>query len=391
MRFLKGDLLVLLIVALPAGVAAQTPTNQASAWREDLRTLSENLVRFHPNAFHKTPQSDFENAVSALDQRIPLLADTDVAVEFSRIAALIGDAHTNVYLAQAPGLRRYPLRLRWFSDGLFVTDATPGVAAALGRQLRKINGVDIGDVMDRIRGIISHENSQWLRHVAEDYLVIPEVLYNARIVDYSGAARFEFGDEAGGTVAIDILPLQSLSGVEWIRHPSPDDVPAPLYLRDPGLDYWVRYLSASRTVFFKYNVCRESPGLPMSEVFAQIFNLVDTRTIDRLIVDMRGNGGGNSSLLRPLISGLQVRAINGRFNAATQLYGIIDSGSFSAAVDNAATIRVVSGTLVGEPTGGKPNGYGEVLNSGSTLRTRKAGISARECCRSSPANRRRAF
>jgi hypothetical protein len=77
---------------------------------------------------------------------------------------------------------------------------------------------------------------------------------------------------------------------------------------------------------------------------------VDTVPVDRVVVDLRENGGGSSSVLVPLLAGLEQRAAAGRLNLRTQLVGLINAGTFSAAMDNATLIRALGGRLAGQPT-----------------------------------------
>jgi C-terminal processing protease CtpA/Prc len=76
-------------------------------------------------------------------------------------------------------------------------------------------------------------------------------------------------------------------------------------------------------------------------------------------VDLRGNGGGNSlQFERYFLPGLQKHP---QLNDPEHLFVLIDRGTFSSASDNAAQMRMSSrATFLGEPTGGSPNGYGEV-------------------------------
>jgi len=152
-----------------------------------------------------------------------------------------------IYLNQTPLLHRYPIRIQWFSDGLFVTEATATLKGALAHRIRAINGVSIDEVMNRVRSVIPQENRYWLEYQSQDYLVIPEVLHDLGLVNSFGAATLDLDDNQGNPLTIDISPLSTTSGVEWIAAPS-DDVPPPLYRRDPTFNYWVQYLLATAPV-----------------------------------------------------------------------------------------------------------------------------------------------
>ncbi|MCA9285651.1 MAG: hypothetical protein KDA22_10570, partial [Phycisphaerales bacterium] len=103
-----------------------------------------------------------------------------------------------------------------------------------------------------------------------------------------------------------------------------------------------------------------------SDVLARL----DQGDLDRVVIDLRFNGGGNSALLAPLVEGLAARERWGTPGATMVLIG---HGTFSSAQLNAVELkRRVNALLVGQPTGQRPNAYGEIRqftlpNSGLTL------------------------
>src|SRR4029450_8624103 len=103
---------------------------EMAAWQEDLRYLAIELPKRHANLYHTITRAQFEQAVIALGERIPMLARHQIIVELARIVALIGDGHSSIDLIDDLTLdfRRYPLRLYQYSDGLFVQAASAGCA-----------------------------------------------------------------------------------------------------------------------------------------------------------------------------------------------------------------------------------------------------------------------
>lgn len=80
--------------------------------------------------------------------------------------------------------------------------------------------------------------------------------------------------------------------------------------------------------------------------------------VTRVVIDLRGNGGGNSTILRPLLDGLKERPA---LKARGHLYALVDAGTFSSGLLAAVVLRQdLKAILVGEPPGEKPNSYGEV-------------------------------
>jgi C-terminal processing protease CtpA/Prc len=143
-------------------------------------------------------------------------------------------------------------------------------------------------------------------------------------------------------------------------------VPGALYRKHPAAYYWYEYLSDSRVLYIQYNTCQNDPKQSMTDFARGLFASADARPVDRAIVDLRFNGGGDSRVINPLKSGLRSRHY--------PVFVLIGDGSFSSAQDNAIEMRrELNATLVGEPTGEKLNSYGEVRqlklpNSGLRIR-----------------------
>jgi len=80
--------------------------------------------------------------------------------------------------------------------------------------------------------------------------------------------------------------------------------------------------------------------------------------VERVIVDLRFNAGGDSRVVKPLIEGLKSRR---SLCAQGHLYALIGPVTYSSGMMVAMDFKdELHAILVGEPTGGKPNGFGEV-------------------------------
>jgi hypothetical protein len=84
---------------------------------------------------------------------------------------------------------------------------------------------------------------------------------------------------------------------------------------------------------------------------------VEDNRVERLVIDLRWNNGGNAQLLTPLIAEL---LRSERINRRGHLVVLIGPRTFSAAQSAAAMIeRYTAAIFVGEPTGSSPNFVGE--------------------------------
>ena len=97
---------------------------------------------------------------------------------------------------------------------------------------------------------------------------------------------------------------------------------------------------------------------PFSDFAKEIENLIGENQVDKFVLDVRDNGGGNEGVIRPLEF-----LLSSQLNEYGKLFIIIGRHTFSSALANAIDFKEYSKSiLVGEPTGGKPNAYGEVRN-----------------------------
>lgn len=335
----------------PAPVRAATRDGR---FVQDIELLAGDLARLHANLFFRTSRADFDREVEALKARVPELRDHEVVTGLLRIGALPGDGHTGVSPFNYTGFRRLPLRLRFLSDGLVVTSAGPGAERLLGGRLLRIGALDQAAVLDRIAPVVSHDNQAGLEAQAPNYLTIPEILHAQRIVEDPERVPVAVSAPDGSIVQADLPAL--LPGQEG---PFQDAIEGalPLYRQRPQENYWYTWMEPD-VIFVQYNRCQNAPADPMSAFAQRVFDEVDRRPPRAFVVDLRANPGGDSSVADPLMQGLRARrdlADSGR------LFALIGKNTFSSGMLNAITLRrEIGAVLVGEPTGGKPNAYGEV-------------------------------
>lgn len=331
----------------------------ADHWRADLEFLATQLPLLHKNAFFKITHAQFDQAVADLDRDIPTLRDYEIVVRLMRLVARIGDAHTTLQTAgSTQQFKSYPLKLYWFNDGLYVTDAAAQYQDALGARLLRMGSTDVAQAHAAVGELIPHENEPWLTAMSPAALVSPEILQALRIVPNLPAAPFVFQDSAGREFTVNVTSVWPSEQIDWVAAPNPTQVPTPVYRRHPELNYWFDYLDDSHTLYLQYNVCQNRADLPFNQFLQQMQAFAATHPVDRFVVDLRNNSGGDSSILQPLINAL---AGDANINRSDRLFVIIGRLTFSSGLFNAIDLKLrTHATFAGEATGGKPNGYGEV-------------------------------
>ncbi|MGA2267419.1 MAG: hypothetical protein ABSH44_03015 [Bryobacteraceae bacterium] len=355
------SLCLLLLTLLPAlSPAARADQARDDRWTQDLTYLSTELPKRAANLFFVMPRTQFDQAVSGLMQAIPSLSDAEVVTGMARIVAMAGDAHTAIWLTQTPpGFRALPLSLYWFQDGLYVISAASEYRQALAARVVRIGDKTVEQAYQSVSTVISHENDLWLRAETPGYLILPDLLQALKIAANGPPVRFTFEDAAHNSFSLDI---DYVSAPSWVSLPDGNGF-VPLALRNTGQAYWYVYLADSRTLYFKYNQCVDLAAQPFASFVSQMFAAFDANPVDRLVVDLRNNGGGSTSVLSPFITGMQAR--QNRF-ATTRAYVLFNRSTFSSAMlnvqemkndrDQAVAVGMPLGQVVfmGEPTGGNP-------------------------------------
>jgi hypothetical protein len=132
--------------------------------------------------------------------------------------------------------------------------------------------------------------------------------------------------------------------------------PLPIYLRDRGTIMWHEMLPDGKTMYCQLNGIGHGP-MRFDRYFAKLFDEIENSPAERLVLDLRWNGGGNTFLNPALIEGI---LRSSKFRKPGNLFVIIGRNTFSAALNTTDELeRRTTAILVGEPTSSPPNFIGE--------------------------------
>jgi hypothetical protein len=345
-----------LAVLLPVALLAQT---REQRWQEDIRFAQSEIIRLHPNPFTKVTRDAFNNSITELLDSVSSKTDFQIQAGLAKAIAAIGDGHTSAPIP-AMQARLLPIRLRWFPDGLFVVSASEAQIRLLGKQVLQIGGKSAEEAYTAVRTYISHEYDLWARLLAgsQNYMVSPDLLNLAGVTSDSGPVAFTFRNPDGSTFDATLEPTAvTLVSAPYLSRPR-----APLYRRAPQQAYWYEYLPEARTLYVKYNSCRDVPALPMSAFSDDVMAAIAANPVERIVIDLRNNGGGDSSVIFPLLSKLGEAIERGTLRLTKGGYAIIGRETFSSAVNNTVDLKQGGAILVGEPTGQGGTHYGQTAS-----------------------------
>lgn len=294
----------------------------------------------HPGMKEKPRQQAFQEALGKVDPAAP-------GGGLLRAFHALGDSHSGVALPALFGNNILPLGLYWFADGIYVAAAGGAALPALGKRVTSIGGRKIEEVCRAAAELMPHENEWVLKHRMAQNLCFAEFL---KAVGVTPVIDFE-----GGAAELSPVDMRSFANFDRVyddRKKTP-----PLFRRNARLAYWKERIEPKGTLYFQYNRCENEPGHPIGPFLDELQKDIAGGGVERLIIDLRLNSGGSSSLLYPFIEFLSKSALNRK----GRLYGIIGRATYSSALMNAVQLtQMTSIVMAGEPTGGKPNHFGEV-------------------------------
>lgn len=336
-------------------------------WRYDLRFMAEEITRRGYGPFRKVSREEFSRRVATLDAAIPKLTDMQVIIEMMKLAALVGDGHTMIYafFERPEFLQNVPVEYAFFEEGLYIVAAESRFSDLLGAQVIRFGDRSVDGVLQALDPIISRDNAAAPQVMGPMRMRNLPLLAGLGLIPDPRQISLTVRDlkGKGRTVTLpadsDVPSRKLWDGYpkNWQRLADELPGPVPLYLRNPYKDYWFEYLADSKTVYLQWNHVHSDPAEPIAAFFDRVTQFVQDHAVDKLVLDMRWNNGGDTTLVPIVLSSL-IR--DSKIDQPDKLFVITGHRTFSAA-QNAVTMiaRFTPTIIVGDTTGSSPNFVGE--------------------------------
>jgi len=316
-------------------------------WHEDLAYFARELPKRHANAFHAITREQFAAAVKDLDASIATASDDAIVAGFMRIAAMVGDGHTNIHIPA--NWHRLAIQIQPFSDEWRVTRATAATKSILGAKVTAIDGIAMADVVRRLAPLSPQDElAPMQRATMVGNMHVAEILHGLGVAKSVSAVTLTVVGEDGTTTdsAVAAIPIAAQLQQAWISL----STETPLSRRELESPFVIQALPRQKTVYVNW---RRYDNL--SDNAAKLWQHVDTSDVVTIVIDLRQNGGGDYKVgRRYMVSEVAKRS------AKIKPIILIGARTFSAAMVNAIDFRNdANAVLVGGTIGEKPNSYSE--------------------------------
>lgn len=277
--------------------------------------------------------------VEQLRTQADSLSGAQFLAGLARITAAAHDGHTNLDFGQlGQALPQLPMRFGWFADGLYVTAVSAAHADWLGSQVVRIEDCATEMWGPLLSGVIGG-TAQRVRHLSPPVLITPAFLQALGWAADDRQLRLLLRTPDGRLVPVRIAAEDEPPSVSLTPQSGLLDAPG------PGASVHVQALPG-HTLYIGLRQMASGTDGPLPQVLEAALSRIRTVRPGRVIVDLRGNGGGNYILGWPFTQQLREAA------GTARIYALTDEGTFSAAIVTLAWLRHDAGArLLGSSPG----------------------------------------
>jgi hypothetical protein len=311
----------------------------------------------HPRGVHMVGDEAWTAHWSALAAEADGLSFAVFMMRVQAGLAQFRDGHTTVpvgAITSGPFALRLPIIVRGFYDGCFVIAGKDDGAPLVGARVTRVAGVPINEAIRRFAAAWPADNEAGA-HKDVGLMLVPGVAQGLGLI--SGAddtpIRVEAVTPRGRTLRATLRPSAAArEGRTAMQRPQ---VRHETWAAEANMPNYVRYLPDERAIYVACNTLDMELDAAM-QFTRDVFAAMEAREPERLIIDLRRNGGGNNFHGEGLRRGIA----RSRFNRPGGLCVLTGPTTFSAAQNLANRLeRETFAVFVGEPGSGQPNHYGD--------------------------------
>ncbi len=346
-------------VAVAADAALQRPSR-----RSEIAALRQFAQTKHPRRHEAAADPDWRARWDKLLAEADELGDGAYFVHARRALAWFKDGHTTILpfefvggvpaaLANGPFSYNLPVRARVFHDGAWIVAAGADAKSLLGARITRIGKLTAAEL---IRALAEQwpGNDAWAHRWSAAPFASPAFLQGLGAIDDS-AAPVPF-EAQSGTKALKGSLEPTANAQSDLLQVTRKATEIEGWASSAASGNFVRALPDRQALYLSIDEMDDVEGKTFGAFTREAFAAMAAPGIERLVVDLRRNGGGNNYLAEPL----RKRIGRSAFNRPGGLYVLIGPRTFSAAQNCVNRLeRETFATFVGEPTGGAPNHYGD--------------------------------
>jgi tetratricopeptide (TPR) repeat protein len=370
----------LIPIAMSLWIGVPLHAQTAAEWHQDIDTLTDLIEQYHPSPWANISREAFIGKARSIKANIGNWDRERTILELVKLVASLRDGHTQLFFANQAGFNLwFPIRFENFHDGIFITATDMKHSGLLGSKVLRFGERTAASAFGLVGAIIASDSDYGIARLVTNYLSNAVVLRTLEIIESEKHLFLEVVLPDGVKKTVSVESAEWVMGFYWAWNR--DAVPTngeiktifdeesdalPLYLSkiipsSAWAPYWFEYIPKDRMLYFQFNRMINWSEEPFRDFTTRLFRKYDEHVdgIDKFVIDLRLNDGGNGYLLPPMVREFARRDASSQTN---RLYIITGSHTFSAASNLIAQLlentRV---TTVGDIAAGPLNWYSDTV------------------------------
>lgn len=293
-------------------------------YQKDFLLFMDMLQTTHP-AFEKNPPFDVEKEQEQGYAHCGKCKDLlEFAFYIQQVASKIHDEHTGVNFSANQGLL-YPFRLYIDEKGYYLDMVQKGNEASLGKQISKINGREMSFFYDQFKKFFNTNNDAGYKKMFKKNACLFYLWQETGLCERDSSINISFTD--GNSLKLYPVPTQFVNWSTIQRTPSfaekmllqSGKLPFSYQILDGGICYLLFAECADRNIYMQQYLpqvannamlrARLEQQLKRIPIFTEfldsMFRNMKEKNVKTLVVDVRMNSGGNSTLCNELLCWLK--------------------------------------------------------------------------------------
>jgi len=335
-------------------------------WQSDLLFLQQTVHKDYSFLFKNIKSEAFDAEVDKLYKAIPSMKEHEVLAGFARIVSSFKYGHTNIGWRESPvKYHVVPVNFYWFSDGMYVEGADKKYTDIIGAKLVNVEGMPVMNALEAVKPLVPVENDQYFKAYGLDMLNIPEALNAQKVskelktsVTYTFEKDGKKFDKTIDAIAAFRLPREygfAKQSENWMS--ARNQASTPYYIKNLDKIYYYEYLPETKTIYVRQSQIQDDKEEAIPAFYKKVFDFIDKNDVERLVLDVRLNGGGNNYKNKPIVTGI---IESKKINKPGKFFVIIGRRTFSACQNLVNELsNYTNAVFVGEPTSENINFYGD--------------------------------
>lgn len=300
------------VYTLKRVVENNLPANVLSAQqlREDFAVFKKTLVAIHPGIYrYNTPQSlekDFTEFEAKLNKP---LSEGDFFILISQFTNKIKCGHTytnpynqdNILKERLFNKKNYlPFYFQIIDGKMIITANASSKNISLGSEITKINGVKVKEIVEKLLTVTKADGNSTLEHRINSIELTRNEAELYALFDWYFPLFFPVKDEIYDIEATDftskktaVFSILAMTKAERTAEMTKRYGASPTY--DDGWKFEIQdnktsYLKIDNSITWRLKIIK------FKEFLANAFAELEAKNIKNLIIDLRGNGGGDTDV-----------------------------------------------------------------------------------------------